>query len=104
MRTRTSPTWTRRDAGLSASAIPSPARVTTDPQRLSDERRYQVPVTVIATEFSSDMLRGWIGHGLAPVQELTRIRQVEYVDLPTGHWPQFTRPEDLARVILASID
>ena len=85
-------------------AIPSPERVTRDPQRLSDERRYQVPITVIATEFTSDMLRGWIDQGLGPVQELTRIREVDHVDLPTGHWPQFTRPEDLARAILASID
>jgi pimeloyl-ACP methyl ester carboxylesterase len=86
-------------------AIPSPAHVTGDPQWLSaDERRYQVPVTVIATEFTSEMLRDWIGRGLAPVRECTRIRDVEYVDLPTGHWPQFTRPEDLARAILASID
>jgi len=29
---------------------------------------------------------------------------VEYVDLPTGHWPQFTRPDDLAAVILAAIE
>src|SRR5262249_26427353 len=28
---------------------------------------------------------------------------VEYVDLPTGHWPQFTRPEDLGYAILASV-
>jgi pimeloyl-ACP methyl ester carboxylesterase/pterin-4a-carbinolamine dehydratase len=86
-------------------AVPSPAHVTGDPQRLSDdERRYQVPVTVIATEFTGEMLRDWIERGLAPVRELTRIRDVEYVDLPTGHWPQFTRPEDLAGAILASID
>jgi pimeloyl-ACP methyl ester carboxylesterase len=84
-------------------AIPSPARVTSDPQRLSDERRYEVPVTVIATEFTSEMLRGWIDQGLAPVRELTRIRDVEHVDLPTGHWPQFTRPEELGRAILASV-
>jgi pimeloyl-ACP methyl ester carboxylesterase len=89
---------------LRERAIPSPARVTTDPQRLTDERRYDVPVTVVATEFTTDMLRGWIEQGLAPVQELPRIRRVEYVDLPTGHWPQLTRPDDLARAILASID
>jgi pimeloyl-ACP methyl ester carboxylesterase len=81
-------------------AIPSPARVAGDPQRLSDERRYDVPVTVIATEFTSDMLRGWIGQGETPTQELAKIRDVDYVDLPTGHWPQFTRPDDLAQVIL----
>jgi pimeloyl-ACP methyl ester carboxylesterase len=83
-------------------AIPSPEHVTSDPQRLSDERRYDVPVTVIATEFTSEMLRGWIEKGLAPVREFARIRQVEYVDLPTGHWPQLTRPQDLARAILRS--
>jgi pimeloyl-ACP methyl ester carboxylesterase len=85
-------------------AVPSPEHVTRDPQRLSDdERRYRVPVTVIATEFTSDMLRDWIERGLAPVREFARIRDVDYVDLPTGHWPQFTRPQDLARAILASI-
>jgi len=84
-------------------AIPTPEHVHTDPQQLSDERRYDVPVTVICTEFTSEALRKWIEQGLAPVQEFTKIRDVEYVDLPTGHWPQFTRPEELARAILASV-
>ena len=94
----------RARAEFRERAIPSPEHVTRDPQQLSDERRYDVPVTVISTEFTSEMLRDWIQQGLAPVQELTKIRDVEYVDLPTGHWPQFTRPEDLARAILSSVD
>lgn len=84
-------------------AIPSPEGATRDPQQLSDERRYDVPLTAICTEFSSEMLRGWIEQDLEPVREFTRIRDVTYVDLPTGHWPQFTRPEELARVILAQL-
>jgi hypothetical protein len=36
------------------------------------------------------------------VSELPKIAQVTYVDLPTGHWPQLTRPHDLARIIIAS--
>ncbi len=67
--------------------------MTRDPQQLSDERRYDIPVTVIATEFTSEMLRKWIEQGEEPVREFTKIREVEYVDLPTGHWPQFTRPD-----------
>jgi pimeloyl-ACP methyl ester carboxylesterase len=90
-------------AAFRERAIPSPEHVTRDPQQLSDERRYDVPVTVICTEFTSEMLRGWIGQGLAPVREFTKIRDVQYVDLPTGHWPQFTRPKELGRAILASI-
>jgi pimeloyl-ACP methyl ester carboxylesterase len=90
-------------ASFRERAIPSPEHVTRDPQQLADERRYDVPVTVIATEFSSEMLRKWIEQGEGPVREFTKIRDVEYVDLPTGHWPQFTRPKELARAILASV-
>ncbi len=61
-------------AAFRARAIPSPAHVTRDPQRLTDERRYDVPVTVIATEFTSAMLRTWIAQGAHPVREFTKIR------------------------------
>jgi pimeloyl-ACP methyl ester carboxylesterase len=91
-------------AQLREHAIPAPERVTTDLQDLSDERRYDVPVTVVCPEFTSQMLRSWVERGMAPVRELTKIRDVEYVDLPTGHWPQLTRPEDLARTIMRAMD
>jgi pimeloyl-ACP methyl ester carboxylesterase len=81
-------------------AIPSPAHLTTDPARLTDERRYDVPVTVVCPEFTSEMLRTWIDQGMGPVREFRKIRDVEYVDLPTGHWPQFTRPAELAQILL----
>ncbi len=84
-------------------AIPSPARVARDPQRLVDERRYAVPATVIACEFSSALLREWMAQGEPRLRELAGLRSVDYVDLPTGHWPQFTRPEALAEAILASL-
>lgn len=84
-------------------AIPSPERVTRDLQRLRDERRYDVPVTVICTEFTSEMLRGWIQQGARPVAEFTRIPDVEYIDLPTGHWPQFTRPDALGWEIITAV-
>ena len=71
---------------------------------LSDNRRYDVPVTVIACEFSTDMLRGWMSADLPHVAELAKINDVELVDLPTGHWPQLTRPRELAYAILAAVD
>jgi pimeloyl-ACP methyl ester carboxylesterase len=91
-------------AAFRERAIPSPAQVASDPQRLSSERRYDVPITVIACEFPSATLQDWIRQGHPYVRELARIRDVEYVDLPTGHWPQFTRPEELGRAILTSVD
>jgi pimeloyl-ACP methyl ester carboxylesterase len=90
-------------AAFRARAIPEPVHVASDPQQLSDERRYDVPVTVIACEFPSAKVREWIDQGHPAVRELAKIREVDYVDLPTGHWPQFTRPEELGRVIAASI-
>lgn len=84
-------------------AIPTPEQVARGQQRLSDERRYDVPVTAISTEFTSETLRDWISGGEGAVREFTRIREVQFVDLPTGHWPQFTRPDDLAREILAAV-
>jgi pimeloyl-ACP methyl ester carboxylesterase len=90
-------------AAFRERAIPTPVHVASDQQRLSDERRYDVPVTIIACEFPSEMLRKWMEQGHPYVRELAKIHDVEYVDLPTGHWPQFTRPEDLGQALLASV-
>jgi hypothetical protein len=53
--------------------------VTRDPQQLSDERRYDVPVTVISTEFTSEMLREW-------------TRACATAELPSCVAKQVTRP------------
>jgi pimeloyl-ACP methyl ester carboxylesterase len=90
-------------AAFRERAIPSPVHVTRGPQQLSDERRYDVPATVIACEFSSTILREWMEQGEPNLQELAKLRDVDYVDLPTGHWPQFTRPKELGSAILASV-
>ena len=87
-----------------AMAIPQPARVATDKQVLRDERRYQVPATVIACEYPSETLRGWMEQEHPYVAELAKLDDVEFVDLPTGHWPQLTRPADLASAILTAAD
>src|SRR5688572_30623348 len=91
-------------ASFRERAIPQPARVATDQQVLSDPRRYEVPVTVIACEFPSATLREWMEQGHAYTAELARIGSVELVDLPTGHWPQFTKPAELAEAILSAVD
>ncbi|HSO89757.1 MAG TPA: alpha/beta hydrolase [Arthrobacter sp.] len=87
-----------------ARAVPHPKGVAQDQQRLHDERRFDVPATVIACEFPSAMLIEMIGAGHPYVAELGRVRDVDYVDLPTGHWPQFTRPAELGAAILAAVD
>src|SRR5690349_7777413 len=88
-------------AAFRARAIPTPVHVTSDRQRLSDERRYDVPATVIACEFTSAQLREWMAQDHPALRELANIRDVGYIDLPTGHWPQFTKPGELGQAILA---
>jgi pimeloyl-ACP methyl ester carboxylesterase len=90
-------------AAFRARAIPMPARVASDKQRLSDPRRYEVPVTVIACEFTAEQVREWIAGDAPWTSELAAVRHVEFVDLPTGHWPQFTRPADLGVAIAAAV-
>jgi len=85
-----------------AIAIPEPVRVTSDPIHLSDPRRYDVPATVICCEFRAEQLRVWLDHG--EMSELRLTKDAELVDLPTGHWPQFTKPAELAATILAAVD
>ena len=90
-------------AAFRERAIPTPVHVSSDRQRLSDERRYDVPVTVIACEFSTAQLREWMAEDHPGLRELAKVRDVGYIDLPTGHWPQFTKPGELGQAILASV-
>ena len=94
----------RLRANFRERAIPSPVHVARDPQQLSDERRYDVPITVISCEFPAAMLRELIEKQHAYVAELAKVRKVDYVDLPTGHWPQLTRPEQLGQAIVAIVE
>jgi pimeloyl-ACP methyl ester carboxylesterase len=90
-------------ARLYDEAIPVPERVVTDPVPLSAaERRYDVPVTLVCPEYSAADVQSWVEEG--HLDELKGIKDVEYVDLPGGHWPQVTQPDRLAQVILEAAD
>ncbi len=82
-------------------AMPQPGGVATAPVRLGDPRRFAIPVTAICTSLPSGLLRELIASGQMP-SELGAYADVEYVDLPTGHWPMLSRPADLADAIAAA--
>ncbi|MGR0221234.1 alpha/beta fold hydrolase [Agromyces sp. ZXT2-6] len=84
-------------------AVPHPAAAASDPMRLGDERRLDVPTTIVCCEFSSETVAEWIAAGVPFVREVAAHRDVDYVDLPTGHWPQFTRPAELGRVLVDAL-
>lgn len=84
-------------ASVAASAIAVPAAITRGIVRLADDRRYDVPVTMVCPEFTPAQAREWVRAGDIP--ELAKASSVAYVDIDSGHWPMFTRPVELARVL-----
>lgn len=85
-------------------ARPEPKGVAHEPTQLHDVRRFTIPVTVIACEYPAAMIHGAIEGGVEWASELANIEQLEVIELPTGHWPQFTKPTELAQRILAAVD
>lgn len=88
-------------ARFRALAMPQPGGVATAPVRVGDPRRFAVPVTAICTSIPSGVLRELIGSGQMP-SELGAYADVEYVDLPTGHWPMLSRAADLGAALTAA--
>ncbi|WP_035839169.1 alpha/beta fold hydrolase [Kitasatospora azatica] len=82
---------------IAAEAIPVPQQVARGVVRLTDQRRYDVAVVVVCPEFTPEQAREWIAGGEAP--ELARAKHVEFVDIDSGHWPMFTKPAELARLL-----
>ena len=80
-----------------AIAVTVPAGVTRGTVHLTDERRFDVPVSVICPEFSPAQAREWLAAGEIP--ELTKAKHVDFVDIASGHWPMFTKPAELARLL-----
>lgn len=90
-------------ARFRAIAIPEPVGPAYDKQVLTSDRRFGIPSTVICCEMTADAFRELIDQGHPYVAELGRATDYELVDLPTGHWPQFSRPAELAAVMLAAL-
>jgi pimeloyl-ACP methyl ester carboxylesterase len=84
-----------------AISRPEPARVATDPAAYADERRHGVPSTVVATSRSVEEYGKYLE---APFfAELAALTDLTWVDVPTGHWPQLTKPRELAAALVDAL-
>lgn len=92
-----------RWAAFAARALPIPEKVATEKQVLSDPRRYDVPVTVITCELPETTVRDLMAKGHPYVAELAAVKHAEIVELPTSHWPMFTKPAELAALVAAAL-
>jgi hypothetical protein len=66
---------------------------------LRNDARLDVPSTVVCTGYTSDQYRDAVEEGYGFLRGLTELRTVTYVDLPTSHWPMWSRPKELAGII-----
>jgi pimeloyl-ACP methyl ester carboxylesterase len=80
-------------------AIPEPAGALREAAELTNDARLDVPSTLICTGFTSEQYKDAAKQGYSFLGGLAELRNVTYVDLPTSHWPMWSRPEELAAVI-----
>ena len=80
-------------------AVPEPGSVIRETVRLKNDSRRDVPATIIACSFPCEVMMQMAHEGHPMMAEVATLRDLELVDLPTGHWPMWSRPADLAAAI-----
>lgn len=80
-------------------SVPEPGSALRESVALTNAARFDVPTTVICSEIGSDEIKAAVQEGYPWVAGLAELRNVTYVDLPTGHWPMWSRPRDLAAIL-----
>ena len=86
-------------ATFRSRAVPEPAGALRDEPELTNDARLDVTSTLIATGYTSQDYRAAAAEGQTWLGGLTELRDVTYVDLPTSHWPMWSRPQELAAII-----
>jgi pimeloyl-ACP methyl ester carboxylesterase len=80
-------------------AVPEPGAALRDAAELTNDARLDVPSVVVCTAFTSEQYKDAVKEGYAFLAGLAELRDVTYVDLPTSHWPMWSRPKELAEII-----
>ncbi|MFE5327363.1 alpha/beta fold hydrolase [Embleya sp. NPDC056575] len=86
-------------AELRARAMPQPYAVAASPQQVADPARLRVPAHLITCLFPAEQVEAMIAAGHPFTAEFAAVEQRTVHSLPTGHWPMFSRPKDLAELL-----
>jgi pimeloyl-ACP methyl ester carboxylesterase len=84
---------------LGLRATPQPFGTYTQPLRLGNCAREELPKVGIWCSFSLDEVREMIASEHPLFRELDGP-EWRFVELPTGHWAMFSRPDDLAELLI----
>lgn len=81
-------------------AVPEPGLVANQPVFLDNDQRFAVPTTLICCSIPSEQLLQLVKAGHPMFAEVAQLQQVTLFELPTGHWPMWSRPNDLAELLI----
>ena len=84
---------------LRSRAVDQPFGTFTQPLRLENPAREALPKVGILCSFSLEEVQAMIASGNPVFRELASPNW-RFVEFPTGHYPMFSRPDDLAAVLL----
>lgn len=80
-------------------AVPEPGPVVGRRVVLANDDRRRIPTTFICCSIRSAQVQELAQAGHPMFAEVATLEDVEMVDLPTGHWPMWSRPRDLAELV-----
>jgi len=77
-------------------AVAHPAGPARQAISLVHDARRKIPTTLVCSSVSAQQAREMLAAGHPWFEELGHYVSVTLVDLPTGHWPMWSRPDELA--------
>ena len=80
-------------------AVPEPGAALREAAELTNDARLDIPTTAICTGFTSEQYKDAVREGYAWLGGFAELRDLTWVDLPTSHWPMWSRPRELAGII-----
>jgi pimeloyl-ACP methyl ester carboxylesterase len=82
-------------------AVPVPASLIREGHEFTNDARMDIPATIIATGYTSEDYRTYAREhpDWAFLAGLGELRNITWIDLPTSHWPMWSRPRELAAII-----
>ena len=81
-------------------AVPVPGALLREGAELTNDARLDIPSTIICTGYTAEQYQAYArDHDWPWLAGLRELRNVTWVDLPTSHWPMWSRPRELAAII-----
>ena len=82
-------------------AVPVPGALLREGVELTNAARRDIPSTMICTGYTVEQYQTYAREhpDWAFLAGIPELRNITWIDLPTSHWPMWSRPRDLAAII-----